>query len=320
MKTKVLVSINGVVKEIDPREPIPSPPGHGLSPLDRGLLYGDGIMETLLVRQNQPILLRAHLDRLRDGADRMGLAIPWSDEEFKFEIEGLISQRAYPFGYLRILLTGGIAGGLWSSLREDAVPQRILYYGPYTFEGAVGSLMPRPPGSENSVQGGSEEIKGLKVRRKIAYHYSYQPRIKSNNYLHEVMALRQAAQEGFEEIIWTREDGEILEASTSNIFFMARQGDLLEIVTPPATSGILPGITRKKLISLLTHAGIPVSEQKIFFDEIPRFDEAFVTSSLAGLRPITWIDRQRFHTVRPQATFWHFKRLYQTWLETFRAE
>ena len=170
------------------------------------------------------------------------------------------------------------------------------------------------------IQPGQEESGGLKLRRKIAYHYSHEPRIKTNSYFHEIVALKQATQEGFHDILWTREDGEILEASTANIFFMARHGDLLEVATPPLSSGILPGITRKKVIELLQHAGIPVTEQKIYFDEMPRFDEGFLTSSIAGLRPLGQIDRQRLHTLRPQASFWHFQRLYQTWLETHQNE
>ena len=117
-------------------------------------------------------------------------------------------------------------------------------------------------------------------------------------------------------MLWVNGDNEITEATWSNIFLIGRTGDLVEIATPPASSGILEGITRQRVIELLEKAKIPVTVRIITEDEIPRFDEAFLTSSIRGVVPLNQIGSHRLHTLRPNAVFHHIARLYQTWLST----
>jgi branched-subunit amino acid aminotransferase/4-amino-4-deoxychorismate lyase len=76
------------------------------------------------------------------------------------------------------------------------------------------------------------------------------------------------------------------------------------------------GIVRRRITELLMTAKIPVTERVITLDELPRFDEAFVTSSIRGLVPVAQIDRHRLQTLRPNAVFNHISRLYQTWLSS----
>ena len=66
----------------------------------------------------------------------------------------------------------------------------------------------------------------------------------------------------------------------------------------------------------MQNAGIPVQEQTIFVDELPRFDEAFVCSTVRGLVPVSTIDKHKLHTARPGSVFRHIERLYMTWVET----
>ena len=100
------------------------------------------------------------------------------------------------------------------------------------------------------------------------------------------------------------------------MFFMARHGDQVELVTPPAQSGLLLGITRETVLALLRRAGLPVREQLVFADELPRFDEAFLCSSVRGLVPVSRIDRHKLHGARPGSVFRHIERLFLTWVET----
>ena len=70
------------------------------------------------------------------------------------------------------------------------------------------------------------------------------------------------------------------------------------------------------MIELMQNAGIPVQEQTIFVDELPRFDEAFVCSTVRGLVPVSAIDKHKLHTARSGSVFRHIERLYMTWVET----
>jgi branched-subunit amino acid aminotransferase/4-amino-4-deoxychorismate lyase len=128
--------------------------------------------------------------------------------------------------------------------------------------------------------------------------------------------LNQAKKGGFDDVLWVNGDGEVAEATWANIFLIGRTGDLVEIATPALASGLLAGIVRRRIAELLNTAKIPVTERVVTIDELPRFDEAFVTSSIRGLVPVLQIDRHRLQTLRPNAVFHHIARLYQTWLST----
>src|SRR5690606_38477327 len=136
------------------------------------------------------------------------------------------------------------------------------------------------------------------------------------NYSKSVAGLERARHEGYDDILWTNADGEITESSIANIFFIARQGDAIEILTPPPASGILLGITRQTLLDLFRRAGIAAHEQLVFADELARFDEAFLTSTVRGLVPVARIDHKRFFTTRPNAVFQQVKRLHGAWVES----
>ena len=119
---------------------------------------------------------------------------------------------------------------------------------------------------------------------------------------------------GFDDVIWCNSESEITESTTANLFFIGRHGDLVEISTPSLRSGILKGITRETILTLLNSAKIPARELIVYKDELPRFDEAFCCSTVKGLIPITKIDKHQLHTLRANSTFRHINRLFQTWV------
>ncbi len=273
----------------------------GISPLDRGFLYGDSLMETILVVKKHPVLFEQHLDRLRWGAEQLGIPFPWTMQDLEFEVQSILEAYSFERGSLRIVVTAGVGTGLERTALEPLRPTKIIYYGPLTN---------RPPSVYEA---------GVSLKRKVAPWIDRNPRIKLCHYAPEIVALQRAKKEGYDDILWSREDGELMESSVSNLFLIARQGDQVEIVTPPAHSGILLGVTRQKMIDLLYGAKIPVTEQIVYSDELPRFDEGFLTSSLSGLIPIRSIDRHQLHTARGGSTFRHLERLYRTWLSIFEA-
>ncbi len=268
-----------------------------ISPLDRGLLFADDLSEVLVAFGPTILNLPRHLERLRGAAETLDLPIPWSDAELGFELSGLVEQLAAPKTYLRLTVTRG--NGLGVRPPAEPAPTRIAYCFPAAAEAA--GVYADGVALKRTVRGGVQRGPWPKT---------------SGNYLPSITALPKAAQEGFDDLLWTNGEGELTEASASNIFFMARDGDQISFLTPSVQSGILPGITRATMMTLLQQAKIPVAEQIIFADEIPRFDEAFLCSSVRGLVPVKAIGKHRLHTARPTAVFRHIERLFLTWAET----
>jgi branched-subunit amino acid aminotransferase/4-amino-4-deoxychorismate lyase len=279
-----LVSVNGHI----------TPAAEGLIPAqDRGFLFGDAIYEMIAGRGERLIDFAAHVSRLRRAAGKTRIPMPWTDEQLRFECEHLLSLTKFPDSALRIMISRGTS----PTLRMEAgmQPNRYIYCLP--------SPLPAPAQYETGLQ--------LKTKK-----HPLNPRgeqLKSPFYLHAATAQAEAQADGYDDVLWMNADSEFTEAGSANVFLISRDGDLVEIATPPLTAGILPGITRARVIELLERSQIPVTERSLTLEELPRFDEGFVTSSLRGPFPISRIDKHRLHSTRPQAVFQHILRLYRSW-------
>lgn len=282
-----LIAVNGTIM---------TPESAVVPALDRGFLFGDNVFEVFVCFGNKVLDIAPHLERLRASAEALRMDIPWSDAELTFELTSLAEQVPDPKKYLRLVVTRGEGMGL--RIPTAAKPNRVLYCFPATIEPT------------------SVYADGLSLKKVLKAGSERGAAAKTGNYLSSILAIEKAESEGFNDVLWANSDNEITEASTANIFFMARNGDQVEIITPPAHSGILLGITRSTMIHLIRRTGIPVSEQIIFADEIARFDEAFLCSTVRGLVPVHQIDRHKMHSARPTAVFRHLERLFITWVET----
>lgn len=282
-----LIAIDGVLL---------SPEKAAVSALDRGLLFGDAIFEVLVAFGSKILDVDRHLARLRASAEAVGMELPWSDRELEFELTSLVEQIGEPKMYLRLVVTRGDGMGLKPPL--DAKLRRMTYCFPA------------------SVESSKIYTEGLALKRLVKGGMSRGAAPKTANYLDSVLGLKRAETEGFDDILWGNAEGEVTEAASANIFLIARDGDMVEFVTPPSQSGLLLGITRDTVISLLAKAKIPVHEQIVHVDELPRFDEAFLCSTVRGLVPVNRIDKHRLHTARPNAVYRHVERLFLTWVET----
>lgn len=224
------------------------------------------------------------------------MPVPWSDTELAFELTTLAEQLAAAKAYIRLVFTRG--DGLGLRPPPGAKPRRIVYAFPAPLEAA------KTYGD------------GIALKRAVKPGAMRGAAPKTANYLETILALERAQSEGFDDVLWSNADAEVTEAASANVFFVARQGDLVEFVTPPAHSGLLLGITRETIIRLLGNAKIPVHEQIVHADELPRFDEAFVCSTVRGLVPVNRIDKHKLHTARAGAVFRHVERLFLTWVQT----
>jgi branched-subunit amino acid aminotransferase/4-amino-4-deoxychorismate lyase len=281
-----LISINGTISNLEDAK-IPA--------TDRGFLFADNVFETLVAFEGKVLNLSKHIERLRTSAENMQIPIPWGDEELEFELKSMAEQTSHTKGFLRLVVTRGSGFGI--SFGDDITPNKYIYSLPANMD---------PDWVQQT---------GIALKRKKTNSTLRGPAVKTGNYLTSIVAINKAKTEGYHDILWVNGESEITEASTANIFFIGRYGDEVEIVTPSLFSGLLNGITRSTIMSLLAKARIRVEERVVYDEEIPRFDEAFICSTVRGLVPVSKISEHKLHTTRPSAVFHHIHRLYMTWAE-----
>ena len=121
------------------------------------------------------------------------------------------------------------------------------------------------------------------------------PRIKSSNLLNNLMALRQAHEQGAYEALMLNPKGEVCEGSMSNVFVVTDA----TIATPPISAGILEGITRELVVSIAREGGFELEERMLLPDELLGADEVFITASSRQVVPIVKVDEQPIADGRP---------------------
>ncbi len=270
---KGLIAINGKVYPSD--EAL-------ISPLDRGFLFADNVFEVFAGFNDKLLDTLPHLIRLRKSASEIGLEIPWSDAELEFELLGLLKQLNCPKAYLRLVVTRGYGLGLDYA---EQTPNRITY-----------CFAAKPLPDRFSAE-------GISLYKVTNHKDERQAAIKTANYLLSIVALAKAKNLGFDDVLFVNASREVQEASTANIFFLGQEEGKIEIATPSLRSGILKGITRDRIIHLLSSHEILVEEKIIFEDELPRYDEAFLCSTVKGLIPIARIGDHKFHFDRKGSIF-----------------
>jgi len=250
-----------------------------VSALDRGLLYGDGLFETLRAYDGVPYLLDRHLIRLWEAAGWLDIIRDVLDgAAIAGAIEELVRLNELRDAYVRITLTRGEHTGRLE-LAPAAEPTLIIVAQP---------LRPLAPSRYDP---GSSAI--IASTRQNAD--SHLPRLKTLNYLNNLLAKTEAEHRGADEAILLNTRGEVAEGASSNIFLVV-QGRL---ITPHVESSILPGITRSEVLRLAREAGIPAEERSVRPDELRLADELFLTNSIAELVPIRAIEGHPVGQGRP---------------------
>jgi len=262
---------------------------------DRGFLFGLRVMTTLLIEDGVAYDCDRHLDRLLHHADKLGLPSAMSKRDLQIELEAALLASDRGKFVCRLFLTAGLG-----ALKEDL--------------SSLHCWINVEPAASLQTVGSSRLALVTDSSWKRGEH------IKTGFYHERMRDLHKAIKAGRSDVLWCNADQEIAECTTANIFLIGRDGDLVEIATPAVQSGILLGVTRRRMIDLLQAAQIPVTERIIYRDEIPRFDEAFTTSSLAGVVAIDEIGSHRLHSSRPTAVVGHILRLWNAWKLSQRQE
>ena len=246
-----------------------------VSVFDRSFVYGDGIFEGIEVENGGIFKLDAHVDRLYRSAVFLRIAIPMSKDEMREAIIEVVRRSDLRNGYVRPLVSRG-AGPLGL--------ERVAELGPPTVV-----VMPqhRPPKEARSYRAVI-----LSTRRNPAQ--CLDPRVKSNNYLNNVLGKFEQVDAGADAGIFLDVDGFVSECCGENLFSV-REG---RIATPPATR-TLDGITRQTVIGLAGEAGIPVAECEMTRYDLYTADELFLTATLSGIGYIVEVDGRRIGSGEP---------------------
>lgn len=249
-----------------------------ISALDYGFLYGFGLFETMRAYGGQVFRLDSHLNRLARSAEILGLPIEALD--LKDAVMDTIHANKLSDARVRITISIG-EGGMVPDPSACTQPTVLILAGHYQ------------PYPKQVYEKGFRAVVSS-IRRNSQSPLS---RLKSANYLENMLAKQEARAAGVDEAICLNEKGLLAEASMSNIF-LVNDGILR---TPGEESGILPGITREVVLELASQLGINTFEQDIRLDELFQAQEAFLTNSLMEIMPLTEIDGKPVGSGEPES-------------------
>lgn len=241
-----------------------------ISVYDHGLLYGDGIFEGMRSYSGKVFRLREHMDRLYESARAICLQIPISKEQMEADVMETLRRNNLNDAYIRLVVTRG-AGSLGLDPNRTSNPQVII----------IADLITLYP--TELYESGLKIITASTIRNHPA---ALSPRIKSLNYLNNIMAKIEGQQAGCVEALMLNHKGEVAECTADNIFIVKRD----QLLTPPKDAGILEGITRNAVLGLARSLGIQAHETPLTRHDLLVADECFLTGSAAEVIPVTSID------------------------------
>jgi branched-chain amino acid aminotransferase len=250
-----------------------------VSVYDHGLLYGDGVFEGIRVYAGKVFRLREHLDRLYESALAINLEIPMSREAMADAVVATVKANDKHEGYIRLVITRG-PGSLGIDPRRCDDPQIIIIVDDI-------SLYPA-----EVYERGLEVVTASVTRN---HPNALNPRIKSLNYLNNILAKMEATRAGCQEAIMLNHVGEVAECTGDNIFIVKRG----VLKTPPSTAGILEGVTRGAVIELARAAKIPFEAISLSRHDIYTADECFLTGTAAEVVAVVKADDRPIGNGKP---------------------
>jgi branched-chain amino acid aminotransferase len=247
------------------------PPAEAVLPLnDHGLLYGDGVFEGIRFYNHRPFRLHAHLQRLALSARALMLRLTYDLAQLEAAVEEVVAAFGAPDGYLRLVLTRG-SGSLGLDPTHCERPNLFLIADHIALT------------DESRRRNGISLITAATRR---AGPSVLDPRIKSLNYLNNILAKLEARNAGADEALMLNAQGFVVEGTAENIF-IARDGCLY---TPPVSDGALDGITRAVVLALCEQEGLTVKERSLAPYDIHTADECFLCGTGAELLPVRSVD------------------------------
>jgi branched-chain amino acid aminotransferase len=249
-----------------------------VSVYDHGLLYGDGVFEGIRIYNGKVFKHQEHIDRLYDSAKAIALTIPMTPAEMIAAVEATVKENKKVDGYIRLVVTRG-PGTLGLDPRR-CEPQVIIIVDDI-------ALYPK-----ELYENGLEIVTASTIRN---HPNAVNPRIKSLNYLNNILAKIEAIRAGCLEAIMLNHKGEIAECTADNLFLI-KKGVLR---TPPVDAGALEGITRNLVLELAAKAGITALECTLTRHDVYIADEMFLTGTGAEIISVTKVDDRVIGSGKP---------------------
>ena len=243
-----------------------------LSALDRGLLHGDGLYDTWRTYGGEPYAVAAHLRRLAAAARVLHLPPPGPAAVWARRARTIVRRNGLADATIRLTITRGAAGDYLVPDRRARQTQLLTVrrlpadLAAQQVHGIAVVLLPFP-----------RDVAAPWAALKLLGHPSA--------VIGRTLALRRGAREG----LYVTAGGEVTEGTTSNVFMVERGA----VVTPPATGGVLGGVTRDLVLRLARRAALPVREESIAVGRLRRATEVFVTASTVEILPVVRLDGRR---------------------------
>ncbi|MCH7999556.1 MAG: aminotransferase class IV [Chloroflexi bacterium] len=253
-----------------------------VSALDRGLLYGYGVFETMRSYDGRVFRLEQHYQRLCRGAERVGLEVPFSLADLVAAAKGVLQRNDLEDARVRLTLTAGAEGAAGSVI---LLAREVKEYPRQLYRRGMSALVISTRRNETSPLSG----------------------VKSLNYLDNLLAREDARRQGADEAILLNTRGLVAEGSASNVFLVLDG----RLVTPNLSSGCLAGITRQAVLELATAAGVEAVETEVELSAFAVASEAFLTGSVMEVMPLTRLDNGPVGSGRPGPVTGRLHRLYQ---------
>ena len=250
-----------------------------ISVFDHGFLYGDGIFEGIRAYNGRVFRFKEHLTRLYESAKAIKLNIPLKRAEMKEAVLKTIRANELEDAYIRLVVSRG-EGDLGLDPEKCDDPTILI----------IASDIELYP--EDFYENGLE-VATVPTRRNIPE--ALNPRIKSLNYLNNILAKIEANQAGVLEAIMLNNEGYVAECTGDNIFIIKDD----KLITPPTYIGALKGIKRGVVLEVAPEFGLEVSEEVFTRHDLYTADECFLTGTAAEVIPVVTIDDREIGSGEP---------------------
>jgi branched-chain amino acid aminotransferase len=256
-----------------------------VSVFDHGLLYGDGVFEGIRAYGGRVFKLRTHLERLFNSAKAIRLEIPYSFDELAHACRQTLQANGRDEGYLRVCVTRG-PGTLGLNPFKCERPTVFII---------ADSIRLYP---DELYEHGMEVVTASTVRNHPA---ALSPRIKSMNYLNNILAKIEAIDAGVLEAVMLNPQGYVAECTGDNIGIIRQLAGQTTLLTPPLHAGNLEGVTLDVVMQLGEELGLNVKRQDLTKYDLYSADEMFLTGTAAELMPVTKLDGRAIGEGEPGA-------------------
>lgn len=258
---------------------------------DLSVLRGFGVFDFLRTYNSIPFHLNEHLERLHRSARLIGLNLPHSTTEIVEIVKETLQRNNHPESNIRLVVTGGLSD---DGITPGNAAKLLIM---------VTRVKQMP---------GQWYTEGAKV---ITSHVErFLPGAKSINYIPAILCQQEARNQGAIEAIYVNRDGYMLEGTTSNLFGV--QGNTL--ITPPCDR-VLPGITRQVVLMLAEKNNYTIAERSLHKDQVRLLDEAFITSSIREIVPLSAIDSVKINGGAPGSRTQKIMQLFKDYTAEYKG-